>query len=126
MKLSDDSTQLHIHINGPLDARQVETLISDLAQHRAGMQPPVAAERPNPAEAAERISVQDDPSVMAVPLNDGRIRFWIRNDGLGWLVFNFSTTQAIALRDFFAAHAADPQHAPRLFGDQGGSGPTAH
>lgn len=126
MKLSDNNTRLHIDIDSPLDARQVETLISDLAQHRASMQPPVAAERPNPDEAADRISVQDEPSVMAVPLKDGRIRFWILNDGLGWLVFNFSHAQAIALRDFFATHAADPNAAPRLFGDQGGSGNTAH
>jgi len=42
--------------------------------------------------------------MMAVRLRDGRIRFWARSAGFGWLAFNLSTTDAMAIRDYLVAN----------------------
>lgn len=125
MKLSADRKRLEIEISGDLSAAQVEQTLSDLAQLRAAMDPPVSAHRPDPNSDA-RVSEQDEPSITAVPLKDGRIRFWLRNNGLGWLVFNFSHQQAVTLRDFFATNVHSQMGETRLFGAEGSDGDKPH
>ena len=122
MKLSDDKKTLRISIDAELSAVEIETLISDLSEFRASMEPPVPMERPRPGQtgSAERIQVQDEPSVMAVPLKDGRVRFWLRSHGLGWLAFNFTVSQAVSLREFFIANTPEKDSAPNVFFENGG------
>ena len=128
MKLSADKKSLAVSLNKTLSAKEVETLISDLSEFRANMEPPVPMERPRPDSdgAAERILMQDEPSIMAVPLKDGRVRFWLRNHGLGWLVFNFTVNQAVTLREFFIANTPDSDGVPNLFTDDGSNQGSAH
>lgn len=90
------------------------------------MTPAVPMERPGPGEGAERVSMQDEPSIMAVPLKDGRIRFWLRSHGFGWLVFNFTHRQCATLRDFFQVHASHIDAGPSLFRDGNSGGNTPH
>ena len=117
MKLTADKTKLQLSVNADLSAMQFETLISDLAELRANMEPPVPMERPTSPD--QRVSMQDDPSVMAIPLKDGRTRFWIRNHGIGWLVYNFTVQQSISLREFFISNTPDDDGSPNLFRDDG-------
>jgi len=102
----------------------VETLISDLAELRANMNPAVAMERPTNPD--KRISTQDEPSIMAKRLKDGRIRFWLRNQGLGWLIFNFTIQQAIALRQFMISNTPETDGGPNLFFNEGSDSWPAH
>ncbi len=126
LKLVADHTRAQIELSATLDAQQLETLISDLAELRANMTPPVPMERPKPGDGAERVSMQDEPSIMAVPLKDGRIRFWLRSHGFGWLVFNFTHQQCATLRDFFQVHAAHIDAGPSLFRESDSDGNTTH
>lgn len=103
----------------------LETLIADLSSLRAGMPPPVAQTPPRPGEQDQNISCQDEPAMQARLLRDGRIRLWIRNAGLGWLVFNLSREQAVTLREFLRANT-DPDAIPALFGDNDGEGQAPH
>jgi len=127
MELSDDGKSIKLSINKELSAIELETLISDLSEMRANMLPAVPMERPKPGSEylSERILAQDEPSIEAKLLNDGRIRFWLRNHGLGWLVFNFTINQAITLREFLISNTPDTDGRPSLFGNEGGEG-NAH
>jgi len=124
MKLSEDKKSLKINLVGELTPDQVETLISDLAELRANMNPAVAMERPTNPD--KRISTQDEPSIMAKRLKDGRIRFWLRNQGLGWLIFNFTIQQAIALRQFMISNTPETDGGPNLFLNEGSDSGPAH
>ncbi len=124
MELSSDKRRLRLSIDADLSTEEVETLISDLAELRAHMDPPVPMERPTSPN--QRVSMQDEPSVLAKPLRDGRIRFWIRNHGIGWLVFNFTVQQAITLRQFFISNTPAHDGKPNLFDDDGSDTGPAH
>lgn len=88
-----------------MSTNDLETLIADLAEIRAGKQPGVPMSRPKPGTSPEtNISMQDEPSIEARLLKDGRIRLWIRNAGIGWLAFNLSHEQSLTLRDFMIAN----------------------
>lgn len=108
-----------------LTTAELETLIADLAELRAGMTPPVSQHPPRPGEQDQNISCQDEPAMQARLLRDGRIRLWIRNAGLGWLVFNLAREQAVTLREFLRANT-DPDAIPALFGDNDGEGQAPH
>lgn len=103
-----------------LSTADLETLIADLAEIRAGMAPEVSRTPPGPAEAETNVSVHDEPAIQARLLRDGRIRLWIRNPGIGWLVFNLSHEQGVTLREYFIANT-DQNALPALFGAQNGN-----
>lgn len=127
MQLSEDKKTLNLSLTTSLIASEVETLISDLAELRANMLPPVPFERPNPNDenSPARLLVQNEPSFMAKLLKDGRIRFWLRNNGLGWLAFNFTINQAITLREYLNCNTPKDDGLPNLFRDDG-SDRSAH
>ncbi len=63
----------------------------------------------------------------AIPLKDGRTRFWLRSHGYGWLAFNFTRAQSASLRDFFIANAPEQlDTGPNLFRDGNGNGNSPH
>jgi hypothetical protein len=103
-----------------LSASELESLISDLAEIRAEKTPEVMRRPPQLTDEDIRVIPQDDPSIEARVLRDGRIRLWIRHGGLGWLVFNLSRQTNVVLRDYFIANT-DPDERPDLVGQQGGS-----
>lgn len=128
MHITDDGRRAHLNIDRTFTGAELETLISDLADLRAKIQPAVPMNRPLPGEAdtAERLLTQDEPSVLAVPLRNGRIRLWLRNSGLGWLIFNFTVTQAVSLRDFFIANTPEKNPEPGLFSNDDSGPDRAH
>jgi hypothetical protein len=82
---------------------QVETLIADLALLRARMQPEVPYDPPTDGDDTQRISVEDNPYVLAKALSRGRLLLMLRNHGLGWLAFRLRPDQALAPRDYISA-----------------------
>ena len=102
MKISEDKRTLEIEIRRTLSAKEVESLIYELAECRAKMLPEVSNTLPV-SDPTQKWLSQDQPSVQAKVLTDGRTRFWVRNQGLGWLAFNFNVDQSLKLRDFFAS-----------------------
>jgi len=127
VKLSNNNEVLDISINKSLSTVEVESLISDLAEFRAKMEPAVPMDRPGcgSKEGSKNVMLQDEPTIIAKLLKDGQTRFWLRSHGLGWLVFNFTVSQSIMLRDFFIANTSESDGAPSLFSDdRGNSGPT--
>lgn len=129
MKISDDKKAATISINGAFSATQVETLIADLSVLRANILPPVPFEPPKPTDPSGEslnVSAQDDPYLQARLLHDGRIRLWIRNHGLGWLVFNLPVEQARGLRDYLNANLPETPSSPSLFDDELGGANAPH
>lgn len=101
---------------------ELETLIADLADLRASMEPPISYEAPQPGENGPNLSVQAEPYMTMKRLRNGGVRMYLRNSGLGWLLFDFRPDQAIAIRDYLAV-STDADTASALFGEGGG---TAH
>lgn len=62
---------------------------------------------------------------MAKLLKDGRIRIWLSNSGLGWLAFNFTVKQSIALRELLIVNTPPNDAHPNLSSNEGGDG-SAH
>lgn len=108
-----------------LSARELETLISDLAEIRSGKEPKVTRQPPGSTDGDIRVIPQDNPTIQARALRDGRIRLWLRHSGLGWLVFNLSVDTCVTMREFFAANT-DPNRRPALLGEQNGNGNATH
>lgn len=106
MELSDDKHRLRLRIDAELTATELETLIGELADLRAQMEPSVPIARPRPASAAasQTVFMQDDPSVTAAALEGGGIRLWLRSSGLGWLGFSFTAAQVAPVVSYITAH----------------------
>ena len=103
MKLSDDKKSVSLSINGTLSTNELTTLIAKLAVVRANMLPEVPKEPPVKSDDGI-MSVQDNPWLVIAKLKDNRIRFGLRNAGLGWLVFNIPSNQACSIRDYLIAN----------------------
>ncbi|MGY6214959.1 hypothetical protein ACW73L_07340 [Methylolobus aquaticus] len=125
MDLSPDKRTLRVALTAELSATEVDELIAKLAAHRASMEPPVPKYPPRPGSGVT-LSVQNDPSVTARSLVDGGVRLYMRSGGLGWLAFNFTASQGIALRHLFTACALDEKHGPNLSADELVKRGTAH
>lgn len=115
-----------VEINGSLSTSEIETLISDLALLRGSMIPEVTRKNPLMDPGEPKVSIQDDPDFQLRLLRDGRIRLWIRNRGLGWLVFNIPTINACAMRDYLIANTPTDEAAPDFFSDEAPDGGLSH
>lgn len=121
MEISDDGKRARIRLDQTINAEELSDLISQLAELRANMLPPVSETRPNPVtQGGTQVTIEDSPEMLAVRLKDGRTRIWARSAGFGWMAFNLELIAAQALRDWFAANV---DGASDLFGN---SGPNAH
>ncbi|KQO23479.1 hypothetical protein [Acidovorax sp. Leaf78] len=90
-----------------MDADALDKLISALAEVRSKKLPAVSQTRPgmgDPSTLDTIITMEDDPSMMAIRLRDGRVRVWARSSGFGWLAFNLPMTNALLLKDWFNAN----------------------
>jgi hypothetical protein len=124
MVLNNQKTIASVQINAELTASDLDALISELAEVRAQMDPSVAKSRPDPQDPLTMdtpVTMEDSPAMMAIRLKDGRIRFWARSAGFGWLAFNLSEQEAMLIRDYLIANL--PERASDLFGD---SDPQRH
>lgn len=126
MQMAPDNRTLTLRIAADLSAAQVEALISDLCARRAEMFPAVSHEPPNQQYpgGSERVMVQDEPTIAARLLRDGRIRLWIQNRGFGWMALNLLAVQAAALRDFLILNTPQDDTYPSLFRDDRGDRST--
>jgi hypothetical protein len=99
MHLTSDKKLAELEINGAYDAAQLEILIQELSDVRAAMEPPIPkAPPPRPeGEDAAAIRAQGDPVVQVAVLRDGKTRFWVRHQGLGWFGFNLPVERASML-----------------------------
>lgn len=122
--LSPDGRTVRLTIDSKLNAEDLESLISDLALLRGKLNPEVPRECPNLQSSRDvRVSTQSDPDFQLRLLRDGGIRLWIRNRGLGWLVFDFPVSNACAMRDYLVANTpAEVDQAGFFDGDLPGGG----
>jgi len=73
-----------------------------------------------------QLSVQDEPYIQSKLLRDKRIRLYLRNHGLGWLVFNLPVDTACALRDFLIANTPKESIGQDFFLSQDSGGDISH
>ncbi|SFI74606.1 hypothetical protein [Nitrosomonas sp. Nm34] len=102
IKISEDKQTVTLSIPNNLSASEIEKLIADLSKVRASMLPSIPFSQPETED--QNISFQDDPHFAAELQNDGRIRLWFRDYGLGWMIFNIPVSKACTLRDFLIAN----------------------
>lgn len=126
IKINSDKRAVTITIDRTLTTPELLLLIHSLIQTRAKMSPAVPVDHKLLAidESPDFIEL-DDPNFTAARHNDGRIRFWVRNAGLGWTAFNISTDRACALRDYLIANTPPTPSAINLI-EPPASGNTTH
>lgn len=127
VKVRKDGKVADVLISAAMTARDLETLLADLAVARASMDPPVPFEPPTRhdlPDADQRISEQEKPYFQARALKDGRIRIYMRHMGFGWMIFNLAPDAAASLRDYLIANTPDATSG--LFGEDGGDGTAPH
>lgn len=114
---SADGTRARIKINRTLTGRDLETLISDLAELRANISPPVPLTVPTHHQAApDRILREWRPTVALELQPSSDIRLWIRNQGLGWMIYDIPQDHACTLRDYLIANTPDADQTPTIVG----------
>jgi len=129
IELSDDKKEAFIAIDETLTTADFEKLIGDLLVLRDGMDPSVPYEPPNrhvDADQDTNVSVQTNPYVTMKLLKDRRIRFWLRNSGLGWMIFDLPVATACGIRDYLIANTPDDVNAPSLFTEEADKGDKSH
>lgn len=106
MHIEATDSRCTIKIDAALDARELDKLITQLAEARAQMEPAVSKTRPEPKDldTDTPVTLEEEPAIRAVRLRDGRCRLWLRHSGYGWMAFNIPMTDAHALRDWFTAN----------------------
>lgn len=129
MKLSANKEKLHIAISGDFSVEEIETMIADLAGLRAKMVPPIPVEVPTQVSTlshSPNLSIQDDPYFAIRRLTDGRFRFWLRNQGLGWMIFNIPVEKSCSLRDYLIANTPTAPIESNFFIEKVGDGGATH
>lgn len=127
MNLTEDKTRATLAINGTWATTGLEKLIGDLLVLRANMLPPVPYKSPHAdqgIEEAAHVSVQNDPYFSIRRVLDGGLRIYLRNEGLGWMVFNVTAAKATAIRDWLAARIPGSKLGAEFFSDETGDGST--
>jgi hypothetical protein len=96
-----------INLNGEFSAEDLDDIIRSLAEARAGMQPAVPKKAPG-AHSSEDASVLHETidSLVIRRLTGGRLRFYLRNSGLGWLAHEVSAEAAEGLASFLSNQIA--------------------
>jgi hypothetical protein len=122
MKLSDDMRSLHISIDSPYTANQLEDLLVKLMSLRGQMLPAVSA-MPNMEDEKRLISCQEDGGFALSTSSDARTRLYLRHSGLGWLAFTFGVEHALLLRDYLTNHTPDEKRM-NLISDEPAGGDT--
>jgi len=127
-KLTSDRKAAALSIDGVFTGPEMESLIADLAAIRNQLDPEVSRDVPKDTGLGLNVSVQDDPDFQLRLLRDGRIRLWVRNRGVGWLVFNFPVTSACTIRDYLVANTPTEEHGARsrFFSEEDPNGDRSH
>ncbi len=91
--------KVRISLEGEFSATELEEIIGQLAQARAATGPAVPLSPPTEMHPRD-ILVQDETKFAIRKLANGGLRFWLRNEGIGWLAFTMTATDATSLREF--------------------------
>lgn len=106
MHIDATETRCTIKIDETLDAYGMDTLMVQLAEARAQMEPGVSKTKPEPKDLDidTPLTMEEEPAIRANRLRDGRCRLWLRHSGFGWMAFNIPMADAYVLRDWFTAN----------------------
>ena len=118
MDISADKLQATIDIHGAYGADELEKLIAELSELRAGMTPPVPMAPPttNAAEDPAAVRARGDPCVQVAVMRNGMTRFWVRHGGLGWFAFNLPVERARLLAQYILGLTLRQDDARSFFG----------
>lgn len=120
MELNAEKTRARIELNGELDAAEVDALIRQLAQLRAGMQPPVPATRRQLEATGQDVTAIEDPALLIAPTTRGSFRLWLRHSGIGWIAYDLGGTQARTSAKYILSFPAGDDEGVDLTGHEGG------
>jgi hypothetical protein len=95
VSIAADRKSVRIDINGRLSAAQLGELIALLAQVRSGMDPDGHLEIDDRAQ--EEAFARYEPAPVASGLDLGGVRLWLRSRGQGWLAFDLTRRQTLAM-----------------------------
>lgn len=99
-----------ISLKGEFSADDLDEIIRTLARVRSGMQPPIASVPPGAhSPEGQEVLIEAIDSLVIRRLTGGRLRFYLRNSGLGWLAHEVSAEAAEGLAHFLSNEFAD-QH----------------
>lgn len=101
-----EETKARFELNGEFTAMELEEIIRDLAQVRAGLKPAVSMQPPSLLSEGE-ILVQEESQFAFRKLATGGLRIWLRNEGIGWLAFNLSSAYVLGIREFLNKEGRD-------------------
>lgn len=105
-----EQSKARVNLTGEFTATDLEDVIRNLAEARAGLAPEVPLQPPTELHEAN-ILVQDETQFAFRKLATGGLRIWLRNEGLGWLAFTLSARDVLGIREFLAKESRDePDH----------------
>lgn len=115
---SKDNKKVTVEVDGSFSAAELQSLITKLALVRNKMEPEVPRNFSSQIapELETDILTEDSPDLeMSCNPGSDRIRFKIRNRGIGWLIFEIPYDTAVGIRDFLISQTSDPNDATPNF-----------
>lgn len=97
-----EEAKVRIALNGEFSAPELEEIIRNLAEARAGTLPAVPMQPPSQLGADKQLLLQDEAEYAIRKLATGGLRIWLRNEGIGWLAFTLPKASADGLREFLS------------------------
>ena len=90
--------RLAINLHGEFDAHELEDIIRELAQARAGLTPAVPLNPPDHATPGDALEQKDAAFTIATTASGG-LRIWLRSEGVGWQSFTLDAAARETLAD---------------------------
>ena len=118
INFSSDNKKATVKVDDSFSASEVQNLITLLAMARNKMTPEVPRHFNEQVDfdADTEILIEDSPDIeMFCKPGSDRIRFKLRNRGIGWLIFELPFDTAISLRDFLISQTVDSDDASSCF-----------
>lgn len=101
--VGNDGQVLRLKVDSEFTASEVEDLVHNLASERAHMTPAVPEHVEDAARQGMAALDHGNTSLTAGPLADGKIEFFVRSGGLGWLSLHLSARDAHLLGQHLVA-----------------------
>jgi hypothetical protein len=103
-----ETAKIRIQLNGEFDAKELQDIIADLMQARAGMESEVPRTLPDMPSVPE-IAVEGSPLFKVRTLTTGGLRIWLRHAGFGWIGFTLQPADVDGLREFLSKRLGHSQ-----------------
>lgn len=97
-----DNGKIRIKLEGEFTAPELEEIIRDLAEARAGLEPAVPQHPPTGLTEDSIVLVQDQARHSFRRLAGGGLRIWLRSEGVGWMAFTISPAAVAGIREFLS------------------------